>query len=81
MRALNVRHARSWSDDERRAFEELAPAISLIPGLGTWAPKKKIDLVGLMRAKGRMREDRYINALRNHDLLLRSWKKILDDMQ
>ncbi|MBP7407300.1 MAG: hypothetical protein KA941_00935 [Flavobacteriales bacterium] len=81
MRALNVRHARSWSDDERRAFEELAPAISLIPGLGTWAPKKKIDLVGLMRAKGRMREDRYINALRDHDLLLRSWKKILDDMQ
>lgn len=76
--ALDVRDVRSWPDDERRAFEELAPAISLIRDLEAWPSRKKLDLVRLMRSKGRTREDRYIVALRDHDLLLRSWKEILD---
>ncbi len=77
-KVLSVSDHRQWPLDEQRAFSDLAPAIDLIPELSNWTAQEKRSLLALMRAKGELKEDRYISALRAHKRLNTSWAKAAD---
>jgi len=64
-RALGVR-AGTLGGAARRAFEELAPVLALVPGLGRWTAAEKRDLVQIVRAKAGSAESGYLRLLRRH---------------
>lgn len=51
---------RTWSHDEREAFEHLAPIAAVIPDLGRWSRGDRRALLRIMRAKGGTRERDYV---------------------
>ena len=64
-RALGVR-ADTLGGAARRAFEEIAPVLALVPGLGRWTAAEKRDLVQIVRAKAGSAESGYLRLLRRH---------------
>lgn len=68
----------TWPAPERAAFEELAPAIDLLPDVAHWSAADRKALVPLLRAKGARTEDRYLTLLRDHPRLLRAWAAVAD---
>jgi hypothetical protein len=64
-RALGVR-AGTLAGAARRAFEELAPVLALVPGLGRWTVAEKRDLIRIVRAKAGSAESNYLRLLRRH---------------
>ena len=64
-RALGVR-ADTLGGAARRAFEELAPVLALVPGLGRWTAAEKRDLIRIVRAKAGSAESGYLRLLRRH---------------
>ena len=64
-RALDVDLA-GWKDAERRAFENLALVLSLIPNLGRWTADEKQAVLRLMRAKAGAEESKYLRLLQRH---------------
>lgn len=75
-RSLDVGDRSSWPVAERKAFEDLAPAIARIEDLAMWPVNDKRKLVLLMRAKALRTEDRYIALLRTHRRLLSAWEDL-----
>ena len=71
---LGVKDRSAWPDAERIAYEDLAPAMNLLPALDGWSAQEKRTLVALMRAKGLRTEDRYIALLLRHQRLLSAWE-------
>jgi hypothetical protein len=67
-RALNATRRERWSEDERRAFRDLALAIAQIPDLARWPMREKRAAVAVMRAKGGD-EFRYFARLQKHHRL------------
>ncbi len=65
-RALGASGWRSWSEDERTAFERLAVVLDLIPDLAGWPAADRRAMVGLIQAKGGRDELRYIHLLDRH---------------
>ena len=65
VRALGVR-ADTLGGAARRAFEEIAPVLALVPGLGRWTAAEKRDLVQIVRAKAGSAESGYLRLLRRH---------------
>jgi len=49
---LGAKGRNRWPEAERRAFDELAVAVSLIPGLKAWSRPEKTAAVLALRAKG-----------------------------
>ncbi len=75
-RALSVDIARrvgvkldDWNGMERRAFENLALVLALIPDLGRWSAEEKRSLVPIIRAKMDRDELRYMRLLQGHTKL------------
>ncbi|HYE65447.1 MAG TPA: hypothetical protein VD966_07690 [Pyrinomonadaceae bacterium] len=64
-RALGVR-AERWSEPERRAFEDLALVLALIPGLSRWTVAEKIAVARIAQAKGGPDESLYVQLLQQH---------------
>jgi hypothetical protein len=64
-RALGVA-ADTLGGAARRAFEELAPVLALVPGLGRWTAAEKRDLIRILRAKAGSAESGYLRLLRRH---------------
>ena len=64
-RALGFSPAR-WSTLEKRALENLAPVLALIPGLERWTAQEKTDLVEIIRSKAAANEMRYLNLTAKH---------------
>lgn len=64
-RSLGAKMA-GWKMDERRAFESLAPVLSLIPNLSRWTVDEKRAVVRLVRAKAWAGESRYLSLLQQH---------------
>ena len=50
----------------RQAFEELAPVLALVPGLGRWTAAEKRDLIRIVRAKAGAAESDYLRLLQRH---------------
>ena len=53
----------------RKAFEELAPVLALVPGLGRWTAVEKRDLIRIVRAKAGAAESDYLRLLQRHGRL------------
>jgi hypothetical protein len=70
-RALDLDASRR-TPDERRAFERLAPLLSLIPGLPRWTGGEKQALARALRAKAGRDELAYLRLLQNHPRLRRA---------
>jgi hypothetical protein len=64
-RALDAQQRADWPENERQAFDALALLVAQIPGLATWPPADKRNLVLLLRAKG-ADEFRFHDRLRRH---------------
>jgi hypothetical protein len=67
-RALGLRTS-DWKESERRAFEDLALVLALIPDLGRWTEDEKRDVVRIVRAKAGADESRYVRLLLRHTKL------------
>jgi hypothetical protein len=67
-RALGVR-AGGWKETERRAFEDLALVLALIPDLAHWTKDEKRDAVQIIRAKAGADESQYLRLLQRHTRL------------
>jgi hypothetical protein len=64
-RALGIA-PRSLNGRERRAFDDLALVLALIPDLSQWSEWEKRRVVQLVRAKAGADESRYANLLQSH---------------
>lgn len=73
-RALGVELS-SWNAAEKRAFENWALVLALVPGLHHWSPEDKQALSGMIRAQAGSNEMRYLRLSQRHarlrDALLR----------
>lgn len=67
-RALDVRTA-GWKEDEKRAFENLALVLALIPELASWTKEEKQAVVHLIRAKASAQESLYLRLQQKHTRL------------
>jgi hypothetical protein len=67
-RALGVQMI-GWKESERRAFEELALVLALIPDLARWTEDEKREVVRVVRAKANADETRYVRLLLRHSRL------------
>jgi len=57
---------RSLNERERRAFDDLALVLALIPDLSQWSESEKRKVVQIVRAKAGSEESRYAQLLQNH---------------
>jgi hypothetical protein len=64
-RALGVR-AESWTGRTRKAVEDLAPVLALIPDLGRWTVEEKEALAQVIRSKAAPTEFEYVRRMRKH---------------
>jgi hypothetical protein len=64
-RALGVR-AEAWTGRARKAVEDLAPVLALIPDLGRWTAAEKGALVSIIRSKAAATEFEYLRRMRKH---------------
>lgn len=64
-RALRVK-IKDWQTPERRAFEDLALVLNLIPDLARWTDEEKRDAAQIIRAKASADEARYVHLLQHH---------------
>ena len=53
----------------RRAFDDIAPVLALIPDLAAWSGPEKRKVVQIVRAKAGPDETRYAHLLQNHPKL------------
>lgn len=67
-RALGV-SPRSWRGGSRRAFENLALVLDMIPDLSRWTRDEKRDLAAILRAKSGPNESRYLRLMQRHERL------------
>jgi hypothetical protein len=67
-RALGLK-ASGWKEAERRAFENLALVLSLIPNLSRWTKDEKQAVTRIIRAKAGAQESRYLRLLQKHEKL------------
>jgi GGDEF domain-containing protein len=67
-RALDIR-IESLNEFTRRAFDNLAPVLALIPDLARWTGEEKSGLIEIIRAKMSRHETRYARLLQKHKQL------------
>lgn len=67
-RSLGV-HPDTWAGHARRALEDLAPVLILVPGLARWTHEEKRALVRIIHAKGGSTEADYLRLMRQHTKL------------
>lgn len=59
----------SFSALERRAFQELALVLDLIPGLSRWRRDERRDMAAIIRAKAGRHERAYLRRMQRHSRL------------
>jgi hypothetical protein len=64
-RALGVKTT-NWNEPERRAFDDLALVLALIPDLSRWTEDEKSAVVRIVRAKASADELQYVRLLQHH---------------
>lgn len=66
---LGVRSTKSWTRDEREAWQRWGPLLAALPGVESWTPAEKRGLVEVVRAKGGRSELDYAQGLQEHPRL------------
>ncbi|MEI6666850.1 MAG: hypothetical protein WCP29_01740 [Acidobacteriota bacterium] len=64
--ALQAGAWRRWPAGQRMAFERWAPVIAVLPGVGRWPLADRKALVGVIRAKGGVRESAFVPLFNRH---------------
>jgi hypothetical protein len=67
-RALGERRG-AWRGAARKAFEDFALVLGLVPGLGRWTEAEKQALVRILRAKAGPEESRFLRLMQRHPRL------------
>jgi hypothetical protein len=67
-----------WTDNERTALRRLAPLLISIPTLPRWPQKDKSSLIEIIRAKGAVREKRFVLLSQKHPRLSIALKALAD---
>jgi hypothetical protein len=65
-RKLGMVDLQTWSGDEIRALERLAPMIACIPDLNQWSSGDKAELARIIRAKGSACERQFVLLTNRH---------------
>ena len=68
-RVLGLRSKRTWSADERRAWERWAPLVQVLPGVSEWTPTQKRALIEIVRSKAAPRESDFVRRFDRHTKL------------
>jgi hypothetical protein len=76
-RALGVGPLARWSEAERRAFRTWALVLGLVPDLGRWSPRSRVQFVRMVRAKGGRGEGPYVRRLLAHAPLRRALEALV----
>lgn len=63
VRDLEIADIATWTADEKRGMQQLAPVICLLRGFGSWPARDKRPVVRMVRAKGGRSELDYIDAV------------------
>ncbi|HEX8145526.1 MAG TPA: hypothetical protein VF553_23355 [Pyrinomonadaceae bacterium] len=77
-RALGLRSA-GWREHERRAFENLALVLALIPDMSRWTKDEKREVARIIRAKAQAQEADYLRLMQQHQRLRRAIIKLGSD--
>jgi len=64
-RALGVGRD-AWVGRARKAIEDLAPVLALVPDLGRWTAEEKETLAQIVRSKAAPTEFEYVRRMRKH---------------
>ena len=70
-RALSM-NLGGWSEIERKAFDDWASVLSLVPGLRRWSAQEKHALARIIRSKAAKDETAYLRGLQSHERLKRA---------
>lgn len=65
-----------WLPAERLAWERWAPLVLALPGVDRWSAAEKRALVGVVRAKGGVRESEYVARFDAHRALRRALARL-----
>ena len=76
-KTLVVRSTEGWPPSERLWFNRLALFALSLPHLEEWVTRDKQNLVEVLRMKGALREQDYVNALREHRKLAEAIAEML----
>ncbi len=75
-RVLGVRSLRGFSAGEKLAWERWSPLVMSIRGVQDWSPSDKHALIQVVRAKGGLRESRFVRLFDNHRRLRKAILKL-----
>ncbi len=67
-RALGV-NVEGWSALERRACEDWALVLALIPDLAHWSSREKRDMIEILRSKAGANEMHYVRLTQKHEMV------------
>lgn len=67
---------RGWNDDERHAWERWAPILLRLDGIERWSLAERLAAVAVVRAKGGVRDDRYLARLDAHAPLAAALRRL-----
>jgi hypothetical protein len=62
-------NAESWTDDQKRALENLSLVLGMIPGIAKWNPSEKALALRIIRAKAGADEALYLRLMQRHGSL------------
>lgn len=68
IRTLKV-NTESWTDDQKRALENLSLVLGMIPGIAKWNSAEKALAARIIRAKAGADEAPYLKLMQRHDAL------------
>jgi hypothetical protein len=68
IRTLKV-DAESWTDDQKKALENLSLVLGMIPGIAKWNPAEKALAARIIRAKAGADEAPYLRLMQRHAAL------------
>ena len=66
---LGVDGWKRWPAGERLFWERWAPLVAILPGLDSWSAAERLDLAGVIRAKGGRRESDFVARFDAHPRL------------
>jgi hypothetical protein len=67
---------RDFTADERGAWRRWAPLVCVLPGLDTWRPRERAELIEVIRAKGGPRESDFVLRFDRHRKLREALRAI-----
>jgi hypothetical protein len=68
---------KSWSANERLAWQRWSPLILILPGIESWTPGERAALIRVVRAKGGRRESDFVRLFDGHRRLRAALRRLV----